>query len=78
MSFIGRTEERNISTNGKTYKIFITEQVGGYWVATVLYADNGTVKAHNELANTKTDAYNQASTFVLNNIDVNATIDRLL
>ncbi len=77
MSFIGETEERKITTNGKTYKIFITEQVGGYWVATVLYSVNGTVSTHNEIAKTKVDAYAQASTFVLNNIDQNAVIEAL-
>lgn len=77
MSFIGKTEERKITTNGKTYKIFITEQVGGYWVATVLYATSGTVTTHNELANNKNDAYSQASTFVTKNIDKNAVIEPL-
>lgn len=77
MSFIGVTEERRISTHGKRYKIFITEQVGGFWVATVLYADNGTVKTHNEIANTKVDAYNQAVAFVRKNIDKNSDIESL-
>lgn len=77
MSFIGDTEERKILTNGKTYKIFITEQEGGFWVATILYANNGKVTTHNEVGNNRADVYKKACDWVLNNIDNNAKIEPL-
>ncbi|MFW9709582.1 hypothetical protein V3H24_14110 [Vibrio parahaemolyticus] len=78
MSFIGKTTEIKITTAlGKTFKIFLTEQVGNYWVATILYAHNGNVTTHNEVANNREDAYMNAVTFVLNNIDKNAEIESL-
>ncbi|OGT72270.1 MAG: hypothetical protein A3H44_10490 [Gammaproteobacteria bacterium RIFCSPLOWO2_02_FULL_57_10] len=77
MSFIGKTEERKITTKGNTYKIFITQQTGGYWVATVLYSKVGTITAQNEVASTREDAYCKAATFALNKIDENATIEPL-
>lgn len=77
MSFIGVTEERKISTLNRTFKIFITEQVGGFWVSTVLYTANGVAVTHDEVANSKADAYKQAVTFILNSIDKNAIIEPL-
>ena len=78
MSFIGKTEERLVkTTNGKTFKIFVTEQEGGFWVATVLYARNGVVDTKN-FADTKRDeAYRLAVEWVLNNIDDKATVEAL-
>jgi hypothetical protein len=78
MSFIGQSTELKIKTStNKTFKIFLTEQVGGYWVATVLYAENGTIKVHHETNTDKTETYRLACEWVMNNIDENATIDTL-
>lgn len=78
MAFVGPTEERKISTtNGKTYKIFLTEQVGGHWVATTLYASNGVVTTHNEIGLSKADAYEKALGWTLHNIDEHACIEAL-
>jgi hypothetical protein len=49
LPFVGPTEERNIKTSDdKTFKLFMTEQEGGYWVASVLYAKDGSVDGHHE------------------------------
>jgi hypothetical protein len=77
MSFIGPTTEKAITTNGRTYKIFLTEQAGGYWIGTVLYAINGIVTTHNELGSSKQDAYQRASDWTLDNIDKDADIEAL-
>jgi len=78
MAFIGDTIEKKITvTGGKTFKIFLTEQVGGYWVATILYAAAGVVSTHNELGSSKEDAFTKATSWTLNNIDKNATIETL-
>ena len=78
MSFVGGTTALNIKTSvGKTFRIFITEQVGSYWVATILYADNGVIRAKNELANSREEAYRKAVEWTLNNIDAKASIDPL-
>ena len=78
MSFIGKTEERLIKTNaGKTFKIFITEQEGGYWVATVFYAKNGVVDAKHISETGRDEAYRKATEWALNNIDSQAVIDPL-
>ncbi len=77
MSFIGKSEERKVTTKGKTYKIFITEQKGGYWVATVLFSKEGTITTHNEVASNKDVTYCKASKFVLDNIDKKAEIELL-
>jgi hypothetical protein len=78
MSFVGRTTEREIhAAKGKTFKIFLTEQVGGFWVATVLYANDGLVTTHVETAATKVDAYRKASAWTLSDIDPKASIDPL-
>lgn len=77
MAFIGKTAERKITTNGKTYKIFLTEQVNGCWVATSLYADSGVISTHNEIGQDKADAYKKACDWVFKNIDGNAQIEAL-
>ncbi len=78
MSFIGKTEERLIqTTDNKTFKIFITEQLGGFWVATVLYAKDGVVDAENFADVRQEEAYRLAVEWVLNNIDDKATIEAL-
>ncbi len=77
MAFIGKTAERKITTNGKTYKIFLTEQIDGCWVATSLYADGGVISTHNEIGQDKADAYKKACDWVFNNIDGNAQIEAL-
>ncbi|WP_143473943.1 hypothetical protein [Limnohabitans sp. 15K] len=78
MSFVGETTALNIKTSiGKTFRIFITEQVGGYWIATILYAANSVISAQNELANSREEAYRKASEWTRNNIDAKADIDSL-
>ena len=78
MAFVGPTTEKKITTaTGKTFKMFLTEQVGGYWVATVLYAASGKISTHNEIGSSKADAYKKASAWTLNNIDRQATIEAL-
>lgn len=78
MSFIGKTEERLIkTTTGKTFKIFLTQQEGGYWVATVFYAKDGVVDASHFSETDKVEAYKKAVEWVLNNIDDKAVIDSL-
>lgn len=78
MSFIGNTEERLIKTSsGKTFKILITEQYGGYWVATVLFAKNGVVDTENLTDINRIEAYRKATEWVVNNIDDKANIDSL-
>ena len=77
MSFLGSTVEKKISANGRTFKLFLTEQEGGYWVATVLYINDGIVHAHNESRATKADSYNVAVDWVLSNIDRNASVESL-
>jgi len=78
MSFIGKTEERLIKTStGKIFKIFITEQEGGYWVATVFYTENGVVDAKHFPDPDRSEAYRLAIEWTLNNIDDKAIIDPL-
>jgi hypothetical protein len=78
MSFIGPAEERNIETStGKTFKLFMTAQEGGYWVASVLYTRDGIVDAHHESKVAKEDAYLAAVNWVLANLDQQAVIDPL-
>jgi hypothetical protein len=78
MSFIGPTEERLIkTTEGKTFKIFITQQDGGYWIATVFHAKDGVVDTHNIADSDKAEAFRKASEWTLNNIDDKATIETL-
>lgn len=76
MSYIGPTTEFEIATSDrKTFKIFLTQQVGSYWVATILYAKNGQVATHNVLGSTKKDAYEQAVAWTIGNIDKDAVVD---
>lgn len=78
MSFIGESIELKIKTSaGRLFKIFLTEQVGGYWAATVLYTENGVVKAQHLTNVDKIEAYRLACEWVINNIDHNAVIDSL-
>ena len=77
MAFTGPTLEKKISTVGKTYKMFLTEQVGGYWVATVLYAKDGVISTKNEIGSSKDDAYQKGFNWALNNIDQEACIEPL-
>lgn len=75
MSYIGPTTEFEIATSDrKTFKIFLTQQVGGYWVATILYAKSSLVVTHNEIAATKKAAYEQAVTWTIGNIDKDAVV----
>ena len=34
MSFTGPTTQKNVLANGSTFKLFLMQQNGGYWVAT--------------------------------------------
>jgi hypothetical protein len=78
MSFIYPTEEKIIKTSdGKTFKMFITQQQGDFWVATVLYTKNGEVCTHYISDIDKSESYRKASEWVLNNIDDKAVIDLL-
>lgn len=78
MSFVGETTTLNIKTSvGKTFRIFITEQLGGYWVATILHTTNGAINTQNELANSRDEAYRKAVEWTFNNIDAKADIDSL-
>ncbi|MCQ6261289.1 hypothetical protein MLD55_05030 [Alcanivorax sp. MM125-6] len=78
MSFIGNTEERLIkTTKGMTYKIFITEQVGGFWASSVFYARNGVLDAKHFSDKDRDEAYRQAVEWTINNIDDKAVIDSL-
>ena len=78
MSFIGKTEERLIkTTTGKTFKIFITQQEGGFWVATVFYTKDGAVNTKHFAETEVSDAYKNAVEWVLNNIDDKADIEAL-
>lgn len=79
MSFKGKSEERFIKTSfGRTFKMILTEQNSGYWIATLLYVkDDGDIVAHNESDRNKTKVYIKASDWVLNNLDSNATIELL-
>lgn len=78
MSFIGETTARNINTSaGKIFRVFVTEQFGGLWVATILYADNGKISTHNETADSRVEVYGQALRWTLNNIDSKAIFDPL-
>jgi len=77
MSFLGTTTGKKISANGRTFKLFLTEQEGGYWVATVLYINDGIVHAHNESRATMAGSYNVAVDWVLSNIDRNASVESL-
>jgi hypothetical protein len=78
MSFIGPTEERIIKTSdGKTFKIFLTQQVGGFWIATVFYIKDGVATVHHISDTDKVEAYRKASEWVLINIDDKAVIDLL-
>ena len=78
MAFVGPTTERKISTSlGKTFKIFLTEQEGGYWVATILFAEKGTVSTKNLIGDAKEAAYELAFDWTKVNIDQNASIEAL-
>ena len=78
MSFIGSTEEKIIKTsNGKIFKLFMTEQMGGYWVATVLYVKDHVVSTKSIVETDKTESYRKACEWVLNNIDDKADISLL-
>jgi len=78
VSFTGETEEKQIkTTNGKTFKMFITEQDKVCWVATVLYAEDKVVNTMNFLDKDRDEAYKQAEKWVRNYIDDKAVIDSL-
>lgn len=78
MSFIGRTEEKEIkTTKGKVFKIFITQQEDRAWIATVLFAKDGVVYTRHAPGTDKAEAYRKASEWVLNHIDSHAVIEAL-
>jgi hypothetical protein len=79
MSFIGPTKSLNICTSqGKTFRLFITEQLGGLWIATTLFAhSNGMIDTNVQSAFSESDVYLKATEWVLNNIDSAAQIDPL-
>lgn len=62
MSFKGKSEEKLIKTSfGKTFKMFITEQESGHWVATVLFVnDDGEIAARNVIDVDKIKVYTKA------------------
>lgn len=77
MAFVGKTDERLIRTELKTFKMFLTEQVGNYWVATVLFAIDGKVETENITGMSKKEVYEKAKSWVLENISENAEIEAL-
>jgi hypothetical protein len=78
MSFIGPTTILNIRTSSqKCFKIFITEQVGGFWVATLLYSKDEKIHTRHFSGKTKVESYKKTSEWVLNDLDNRAVIDRL-
>ena len=78
MSFIGPTTTLNIKTSSNKYfKIFITEQVGGFWVATLLYSKDEKIHTRHFSGKTKVESYEKTSKWVLNALDNFAMIDRL-
>ena len=77
MSFLGPTTEKKILVNGRTFKLFLTEQEGGYWVATVLWIKDSIVQTHNESRMNKEESYQAAVEWIYNNIDRNASVDSL-
>lgn len=78
MAFVGPTTERKIYTSaGKTFKIFLTEQEGGYWVATVLYSQDGLVSTQNFIGRSKESAYESAVTWSKEDLDERATVEPL-
>jgi len=77
MSFLGLTTEKKVLANGKTFKLFLTEQEGGFWVATVLYIGGSIAQAHNESRLQKVDSYEAAVAWIQQNIDSNASVDPL-
>lgn len=78
MSFKGPTTTRNIKVrSGQRYRLFLTQQDGGYWVATVLYGRNGAPRGKHIARLSKADAYGAATKWVLRYVDSQAVIDPL-
>ena len=77
MSFLGPTTEKKIVSNGRTFKLFLTEQEGGYWVATVLWIKDDIAQTHNESRMKKEESYQSAVKWICSNIDTNATVEPL-
>ena len=76
MSFIGETTVLPIKTpQGKEFRMFLTEQEGGYWVATVLYASpDHLVTTEVKTATEMMEAWRKAAEWCHNNIDANVEI----
>lgn len=78
MSFIGPLFVLNVKTShGKNFKILISEQEGGFWVATVLYSDDGRISTNHLSGENKSQAYEAASSWVLQSLDKQAQIEKL-
>lgn len=78
MSFIGPMTVFNVATsNQKNFKILVTEQEGGFWVATVLYSDDGQILTKHFYGESKSQSYKSASEWVLAALDKKAIIDKL-
>lgn len=79
MSSNGAAKKFNIKTSkGKTFALFVSEQVGGTWASSVLYADEtGKIVKPDFHGITEEDVYILAVQWTLNNIDSHANIDPL-
>ena len=77
MSFTGPTTQKNVLANGSTFKLFLMQQNGGYWVATFLWIKDSVAKAHHESRLSKVESYDAAVEWIHHNIDANASVDPL-
>lgn len=78
MSFVGKTKVLDIVTSSKNiFKLFITEQMGGYLVATILYSDDGVITNKILIAMSLNVVYDLACEWIFSNIDESASIQKI-
>lgn len=62
MSFVGPMSVFGVITSHKkNFKILVTEQEGGFWVATVLYSNDGQILTKHFYGDDKAQSYKAAS-----------------
>lgn len=78
MSFVGKTKVFDIVTSSKNlFKLFITEQMVGYSVATILYSDDGVITTKILTAMSMKEVYDLACEWIFSNIDESASIQKI-
>jgi hypothetical protein len=81
----GTQEIRFKMSNEDVFKILLTKQLedmiksrtAGFWIATALFVKDGVVGTHNECGDSKQEAYDSASAWILECLDPKAGIELL-